>query len=84
MAKIEVHKVLQSNSKGNAILYFDNTLLLDIGVPYQMIEPYVNDIKYVFISHIHTDHFNKSAVKNLQMKKPLIKFIVGIIYIKNF
>ena len=41
MAKIEVHKVLQSNSKGNAILYFDNTLLVDIGVPYQMIEPYV-------------------------------------------
>lgn len=77
MAEIEVHKVLQSNSKGNAILYFDNTLLLDIGVPYQMIEPYVNDIKYVFISHIHTDHFNKSAVKRLANEKPLIKFIVG-------
>ena len=66
--KLKSTTVLQSNSKGNAILYFDNTLLLDIGVPYKMIEPYVNDIKYVFISHIHTDHFNKSAVKKLANK----------------
>ena len=77
---LEINKVpyniLATGSKGNAIIYF-NELLVDIGVSYKTIEPYENEIKYVFITHEHSDHFNKKTIKTLASKKPLIKFIVG-------
>lgn len=77
MTKQEVYKILKTGSDGNAILYFKNQLLVDIGVSYKEIEPYKNEIKYVFISHIHSDHFNKRTIKKLANEKPLIKFVVG-------
>lgn len=77
MSKKEIYKILKSGSDGNAILYNNRTLLVDIGVPYKVIEPYKENIQYVFISHIHGDHFNKSTVKRLSNEKPLIKFLVG-------
>lgn len=77
MTKQEVYNILKTGSDGNAILYNHNELLVDIGVPYVMIKPYINQIKYVFITHKHSDHFNKVTVKRLAREKPMIKFIVG-------
>lgn len=74
---MSVYNIIASGSDGNAVLYFDNTFLIDLGVSYKEIEPYENDIKFVFITHIHSDHFNKSSIKTLANKKPLIQFIVG-------
>ena len=47
------------------------------GVSFKKIEPYYKNIKIVFISHIHKDHFNRSTVKTLASKRPTVRFCVG-------
>ena len=49
------YDVISSGSLGNAILIQKN-ILIDFGVPYKKIEPYMNDIKLVLATHIHSDH----------------------------
>ncbi len=44
------YNVIGSSSKGNAIVVED-ILLLDCGLPYSKIKPYLNKIKLIFISH---------------------------------
>lgn len=70
------YKILGSGSDGNAIIYFEE-LLVDIGLSHKIIKQYQNKIKYVFITHKHTDHYNRTTIKKLSNEKPLIKFIVG-------
>ena len=47
------YEIVKTGSKGNAIVVFSR-FLLDCGVPYKVIKPYLNNIKLVFISHLHT------------------------------
>lgn len=65
--------IIQSNSKGNAILYKD--VLVDIGVSYKKLAPYLNEIKIILLTHIHGDHFNKSTIAKVAKQKPLIRFV---------
>lgn len=68
------YTIIASDSSGNAHLY-DNRLLVDIGVPYEVIEPYVHKIEYVYITHRHGDHFNLSTLKRLLSNRPSIKVL---------
>ena len=34
-------------------------------------------LKLVFISHCHTDHFNRTTVKTLAKERPTLRFAVG-------
>ncbi len=43
--------IIASSSSGNAIL-LENGILLDCGVSYNKIKPYLKDIKAIFISHL--------------------------------
>lgn len=79
---MKVYNILASGSDGNAHLYLDNKLLVDAGVSYKMLEPYVKDIQYIFISHIHSDHFNKRTLKRIHKTNPFITFLVGT-YLKQ-
>lgn len=65
-------KIIASGSEGNAIV-LDNTILIDCGVPYSKVKDF--NIKYVFLTHEHSDHINLKTLQKLeQEKKP--KFIV--------
>lgn len=44
------YDIIGSSSKGNAIVVED-ILLLDCGLSYSKIKPYLNIIKLIFISH---------------------------------
>ena len=68
------YRVIGSNSKGNAIIY-DNKFMVDCGVPYNRIKPYIKDLEYVFLTHRHNDHFNLSTISSLHSKG--IKFVCG-------
>lgn len=68
--------ILSSSSKGNCII-LENTLCLDIGVSYARIKQYLKNIKLIFITHCHQDHFNKTTVKKISYENPTIKYIVG-------
>lgn len=45
--------VIESGSSGNAVVLND-TILLDCGVAYKKIEPYIKGLQLVFISHCHS------------------------------
>lgn len=70
------YNILKSGSCGNCII-INNYLALDIGVNYKKIEPYLKNIKIIFISHQHSDHFKKPTIKKIAYEHPNIKFIVG-------
>lgn len=50
-------------------------MMFDIGLPYKKIKDYLYDIKYIFITHRHTDHVNRATVKRILKDFPRIKII---------
>jgi L-ascorbate metabolism protein UlaG (beta-lactamase superfamily) len=71
-----MYKVIASGSKGNAVLYH-GSILVDCGVPYALIEPYLNDIQIVLLTHEHKDHFNRSTLKRLADNRPTMRIAFG-------
>ena len=70
------YEIIASGSTGNAIILRDY-ILLDCGVPYIQIKPYIKQLKLVFISHIHQDHLLPATIKKLAFERPNLKFVVG-------
>lgn len=70
------YKIIATGSSGNAIL-LENGVLLDCGVPFKLIEPYIYKIKAVFVSHQHSDHMCKTTLKRIHEIRPTIRFVVG-------
>ena len=66
------YKVIQSGSKGNAVI-INNNILVDCGVPYAKLKDYLKDIEYLFITHKHSDHLKKSTFKSIRNKWKHIK-----------
>ena len=69
---IDYH-VLSTGSSGNAVIV-NKAVLIDCGVPYKAIEPYVMDLRLVLLTHIHGDHFRVSTIRKLAAERPLIRF----------
>lgn len=70
------YNILATGSKGNCIIV-ENRLALDIGVSFKKLEGCYRSLELVFISHCHTDHINKTAVRKLAVKRPSLRFAVG-------
>lgn len=71
-----MHNVISTGSHGNAILYH-NSILIDCGVPFSKIEPYLYDIDLLLLTHIHGDHFNLAIIKKLQFERPSLRIGCG-------
>lgn len=69
-------ETLGSSSKGNSIILEDR-LLLDAGVTYVKIKPYLKNIKLIFIGHSHKDHLLPTTIKQITYNYPTIKFVTG-------
>lgn len=67
------YKIINSGSDGNCIIV-NNVIAIDCGVSYRKLKNYVNDLKIVLLTHIHTDHFNKSTIKKLANNRPTLRF----------
>lgn len=65
------YKIIASGSKGNSVII--NDILIDCGLPYNKLKDYLKDIKYLFITHKHSDHLNKSTLKSIKSKWGHIK-----------
>lgn len=70
------YQIIGSSSDGNAILV-EKVLLLDCGVSYKKIKPFLKNIKLIFVSHNHQDHLNKTTIKQITYNFPTIKFVTG-------
>lgn len=75
MNKVQ-YNVISSSSKGNCIIVED-ILMLDCGLSYKKIKPYLKKIKLIFISHDHFDHLNLKTIKQIAYNYPNIKYITG-------
>lgn len=68
-------EILGTGSSGNCFL-INNVLMIDAGLPYSKIKEKVKNVKYVLLTHIHGDHFNKAAIRKLVVEIDPI-FICG-------
>lgn len=67
------YAVISTGSKGNAVIV-NKRILVDCGVPYKALRPYVPDLALVLLTHRHGDHFNPGTVKRLAADRPLVRF----------
>lgn len=67
------YEIISSGSKGNAVLI--NDVLVDCGVSYKKLKPYLYDVKYLLLTHIHSDHIKPSTLTNIKKQFPHVKVI---------
>lgn len=70
------YEIIGTGSTGNAVI-LNNSILIDCGVPYKALEPYVRQIKLVLLTHIHGDHFCRSTIRRLAAERPSLRFASG-------
>lgn len=68
-----IYKIISTGSKGNAVVINDR-LLIDCGVNYKQLTPYIQGLRLVLLTHIHGDHFYPSTIKKLAKMRPTIRF----------
>lgn len=67
------YKIISSCSTGNAVI-LKNIILIDCGVTFKRLEKYYKDLKIVLLTHIHSDHFNKTTIRKLAEERPTLRF----------
>ena len=70
------YNVISTGSQGNAVIINDS-ILIDCGVPFKDIKPYIKGLKLVLLTHEHGDHFCPSTIKKLAEKRPTLRFGCG-------
>ena len=71
-----MYNVIATGSKGNAVIY-GNAILVDCGVPFSKIKPFLSGLKLVLLTHEHNDHFNLSTLKKMAFERPMLRFGCG-------
>ena len=67
------YKVISTGSKGNCVIV--NDVMIDCGVPFKDIKEELYEIKYLIITHKHSDHMNLKTLEQICSKFPRIKII---------
>lgn len=67
--------ILGSGSSGNAII-LDN-ILIDCGVSFKKLEPYIRQLNVVCMTHTHKDHLQPATVRRLAKERPSLWWICG-------
>lgn len=66
-------EIISTGSAGNAVV-INKIVLIDCGVNFKALEPFYHSLKLVLLTHIHSDHFNKTAVRLLARERPTLRF----------
>lgn len=69
-------EIISTGSQGNAVV-INRIILVDCGVAFKELEPYYHALKLVLLTHIHSDHFNKTAIRLLARERPTLRFACG-------
>lgn len=70
------YQIISTGSCGNATV-LDGNILVDCGVPYRDLSEYVPSLNLVLLTHIHSDHFNRGAIKKIASKRPGVRWGCG-------
>ena len=71
-----MYNVISSGSHGNCIIYH-NSIMVDCGVPYSKIKPFISDVNIVLLTHKHGDHINIKTLKSMQLARPSLRVGCG-------
>ena len=71
-----MYYIIKTGSTGNSIIYFGN-VMVDCGLPFFLIKPFLNDIQIVLLSHQHSDHINISTLKKMAFERPTLRIGCG-------
>lgn len=69
------YTILNSGSDGNAVRIGE--LMIDCGIPFSRMRKELLKCKYLFITHKHTDHLNKTTFKKIRAVFPKIIIIAN-------
>ncbi len=67
------YQIVSTGSKGNAVILNDK-ILIDCGVSFKSLSPYIKPLVLVLLTHSHGDHFNPSTVRRLAEERPTLRF----------
>ncbi len=69
-------EIISTGSQGNAVV-INKVILVDCGVNFKALKTCYHDLKLVLLTHIHSDHFNKTTIKLLARERPTLRFACG-------
>lgn len=75
-------EIVATGSSGNFIV-LEKKIAIDAGVSYVKVEPYMEDLKLVLLTHRHGDHFKPSTVRRMALEKPRLLFGCGPFMVKS-
>jgi phosphoribosyl 1,2-cyclic phosphodiesterase len=64
------YKILTSGSKGNCVII--NDVMIDCGIAFNKIKDELYNIKYLLLTHKHSDHLNLKTLQQITEKFPRI------------
>lgn len=67
------YNIISTGSQGNAVVLNDY-ILIDCGVSFKALKDVYKQLKIVLLTHLHTDHFNKTTIKQLAKERPTLRF----------
>jgi ribonuclease BN (tRNA processing enzyme) len=67
------YKILSSGSHGNCVII--NDVMVDCGIPYKKMRNDLYDIRYLIITHIHSDHMKLDTLLQIMRNFPRIQVI---------
>lgn len=67
------YHIISTGSQGNAVVV-NETVLIDCGIPFKVLEPHYRRLKLVLLTHIHSDHFRASTLRKLAQERPTLRF----------
>jgi ribonuclease BN (tRNA processing enzyme) len=67
------YEIISTGSKGNCIVI--NDIMIDCGVAFNKIKKHLYNVKYLLITHTHSDHLNLNTITKINELFPTIKTI---------
>ena len=67
------YNIISTGSQGNAVV-LNNNILIDCGTSYKALSDVKKQINVVLLTHQHSDHFNKSTIRQLAADRPILRF----------
>lgn len=67
------YEIISTGSKGNSVII--NDIMVDCGVAFKRLKEYLYDVKYLLLTHIHSDHIKPTTLKRIKKEFPHIKVI---------
>lgn len=76
----DIIEIVSSSSAGNCYIY-NGDLMVDIGVSFAKVKPFIATTQLILLTHVHGDHFNFKTLKKVIYENPLIKIICGFWFV---